>query len=131
VIRNVVIHVSNEQPLLADLYGPPDAGDVGLVCTNVRMLDGKRPIFIDSVDSTFFFPYLHVRFVEIPAAEMRRHVEAGGAAPGSSATGVAFDDPDQRLPAVLDVPVEALAPDEDIDLDLDIDESFLQRVRDI
>ena len=83
VIRNVVIHVSNEQPLLADLYGAPTPGDAGLLCTNVRMLDGKRPIFIDHSDSTFYFPYLHLRFLEIPAGEMQRHIAQGGTAPGS------------------------------------------------
>ena len=60
----------------------PAAADVGLVCTNVRMLDGKRPIFIDHVDSTFFFPYLHIRFLEIPAGEVQRHMAQAGAGPG-------------------------------------------------
>ena len=35
-------------------------------CTNMRTLDGKRPVFIDDINAVFFFPYLHVRFVEIP-----------------------------------------------------------------
>ena len=65
VIRNAVIHIANEQPLLADLYQMPTTADVSLVCTNVRMLDGKKPIFIDYSTSVFVFPYLHVRFIEI------------------------------------------------------------------
>ena len=78
MIRNVVIHVSNEQPLLADLYGLPTPADAGLLCTNVRMMDGKRPIFIDHTSSTFFFPYQHLRFLEIPAGEMAAaHRRAG------------------------------------------------------
>ncbi len=32
----------------------------------MRTLDGKRPVFIDDINAVFFFPYLHVRFVEIP-----------------------------------------------------------------
>ena len=43
MIRNAIIHVQNEQPLLADLYEMPSALDQGLLCTNLRMLDGKRP----------------------------------------------------------------------------------------
>ena len=66
MIRNVVIHASNEQPLMADLFDLPNAEDAGLVCTNVRMMDGKRPVFIDHIDSTFFFPYHVIRFIEIP-----------------------------------------------------------------
>src|SRR5207244_12099543 len=65
VIRNAVIHITNEQPLLADLYDVPTAADVSLVCTNVRMLDGKKPIFVDHSDSIFVFPYLNVRLLEL------------------------------------------------------------------
>jgi hypothetical protein len=133
VIRNVVIHVSNEQPLLADLYGMPSSADVGLVCTNVRMLDGKRPIFIDHIDSTFFFPYLHLRFLEIPAGEVQRHMSQAGTGPSISATAV-VDDPASRYPVIVGEAPEEIAPDEpapDADDELDIDEDFLQRVRDI
>ena len=65
VIKNAVIHLLNEQPLLADLYEMPKALDQGLLCTNLRMMDGKRPVFVDRIESIFFFPYLHVRFLEI------------------------------------------------------------------
>ena len=57
MIRNAVIHISNEQPLTADLFGLPTASDAGLLCTNLRMMDGKRPVFIDNIAATFFFPY--------------------------------------------------------------------------
>ena len=66
MIRNVVLHLLNEQPLLVDLFETPKSEDQGLVCTNLRMMDGKRPIFIDRIESVFFFPYLHIRFLEIP-----------------------------------------------------------------
>jgi hypothetical protein len=133
VIRNVVIHVSNEQPLLADLYSVPSSGDVGLVCTNVRMMDGKRPIFIDHADSTIFFPYLHVRFIEIPSGEMQKHMAAGGFTPDAAgATGA--EDVEQRLPAVTGE-ASGLDGGDRIELETEdelvIDEDFLQRVRDI
>ena len=68
------------------------------MCTNVRMMDGKRPIFIDHTDSTFFFPYLHLRFLEIPAGEMQRHMAQGGTAPGfAGRERQAAGDADQRL----------------------------------
>ena len=137
MIRNVVIHVSNEQPLVADLYGMPSSADVGLVCTNVRTLDGKRPIFIDHTDSTFFFPYLHLRFLEIPAGEVQRHMAQAGAGPGVGGTApggsLAADDPAVRYAVVVAEP-DPLVPDDpvpDPDEDLGIDEDFLQRIRDI
>jgi hypothetical protein len=136
VIRNVVIHVSNEQPLLADLYAMPSNADVGLVCTNVRMLDGKRPIFIDQVDSTFFFPYLHLRFLEIPAGEMQRHWTEAAASPGFAAApgeGRQAAGAAARYPVVVaDAPEEDIAAEAEPEADeLDIDEDFLQRIRDI
>jgi hypothetical protein len=138
VIRNVVIHVSNEQPLLADLYGVPSAADVGIVCTNVRMIDGKRPIFIDRSDSTFFFPNLHLRFLEIPASEIQRHLAQGGSSAGFAAAEHVAGDADQRLAVVLgEMPDEpgdgdgdGAAP-RDEEEELALDEDFLQRIRDI
>jgi hypothetical protein len=128
VIRSVVIHVTNEQPLIADLYAMPAPTDVGLVCTNLRMTDGKRPVFIDDSAATFFFPYLVVRFLEIPPGAIERHVEEGGEAPVADATGPV-------AAAALPVPAHAgaspAADESTLDIDLDIDEDFLQRVRDI
>ena len=111
MIRNVVIHIANEQPLLADLYNMPAETDISLVCTNVRMLDGKKPLFIDHADSTFVFPYLHIRFIEILAG---------------AATGL----PDQPLDDHSTNGVDA-AGDEDGEADLELDEDFLKRIRDV
>jgi hypothetical protein len=106
LIRNVIIHVANEQPLMADLYEMPAALDQGLLCTNLRMLDGKKPVFIERSDSAFFFPYLHIRFVEIMA--------------GSSGL------------AELSEPVEATEAVEPADeADLELDEDFLRRIREV
>ena len=106
MIRNAIIHVQNEQPLLADLYEMPSALDQGLLCTNLRMLDGKRPVFIEKSDSAFFFPYLHIRFVEIM--------------PGSSG-----------LPEIGE-PVEAAEKEELVeDADLELDGDFLRRIREV
>jgi hypothetical protein len=134
MIRNAVLHVANEQPLLADLFGVPAATDAGLLCTNLRMMDGKRPVFIDDIAATFFFPYRVIRFVEMPPGAMARHVADGGDAPASAArVDLATGDPGTRLPVPVGNPVGPGDPEPpaDIELDLDIDEGFLQRVRDI
>ena len=47
MLRNAVLHLANEQPLLADLFEMPTSGDVTVRLTNLRTLDGKRPIFVD------------------------------------------------------------------------------------
>ncbi len=145
VIRNVVIHVANEQPLLADVFALPTASDAGLICTRVRSLDGKRPIFIDRIDSVFFFPYRVIRFIEIPPEEMERHIAETGAtiatgavtgagAPTAAGTSASpADGPGDaagRLPVLIPDDGEDLVLDEP-ETDLEIDEDFLRRIRDI
>ena len=112
MIRNAVIHIANEQPLVADLYEMPTSTDVSLVCTNVRGLDGKKPVFIDRADSAFVFPYLHVRFIEIPAG---------------AATGLG-DGPGETVePAV----VGGTNGTAELDGDDELDEDFLRRIREV
>jgi hypothetical protein len=133
VIRNVVIHASNEQPLMADLFDLPSAEDAGLLCTNVRMMDGKRPVFIDRIDSTFFFPYHVVRFLEIPKGEVPAGARRRRKAPAGETVEPEPEEPEEPeslLPIALGAPDEA-AQDGEIDIDIEIDEDFLQRVRDI
>jgi hypothetical protein len=108
MIRNAVVHLHNEQPLMADLFDTPSALDQGLLCTNLRTLDGKRPVFIDRTESVFFFPYLHIRFVEFTAAT-------------------------SGLPELDAGPEARPAADEEAeaDADLELDEDFLRRIREV
>ena len=108
MIRNAVIHLLNEQPVLADLYEMPQPRDQGLLCTNLRTMDGKRPVFIERMDGVFFFPYLHVRFLEIP----------------TGSTGL----PEIEPPAGSR---EAPGPSAEPDADVELDEEFLRRIRDV
>jgi hypothetical protein len=106
IVRNAVLHLANEQPLLADLIGMPDPSHVTIVCTNLRTLGGKRPVFADDSASTFFFPIAHIRFVEIPPTPT-----AAGASQPAEAEPVAVGAGDAGA-------------------DLEIDEEFLRRIRD-
>lgn len=114
MIRNAVIHLHNEQPLLADLFAAPRPGDAGLVCTNLRMMDGRKPVFVASSDATFYFPYLHVRFLEIPRVAL--------AAPEA--------DPDDGTLAGSPEGRAGRAPADDGG-ELEIDEDFLRRIREV
>ncbi len=103
LLRDVVLHLQNEQPLLADLFAVPSAKDACVVCTNVRTMAGKRPLFVDRIDSVFLFPLEHVRFVEVPVT-----ASAGLMA----ALGSTSDDEPQEAP------------------ELEIDEDLMRRIRD-
>ncbi len=113
MIRNVILHVNNEQPLLADLYEAPSPSDLGLRCTNLRQMNGKRPVFVDDIRSSFFFPYLHLRFVEIPPGAM---------ASGDPSMAVTTDDGRDEA----DVPPPPAA-----EPDLEIDEDLMRRIREV
>lgn len=111
MIRDVVLHINNEQPLRADLFELPESDMVLLRCTNVRTMNGTRPVYIDDLNSIIYFPMLHLRFIEIlPATQGAEHLALG---PG-----------EER------VPVQAGIAKSDLDDDLQIDEDFLRRVRD-
>jgi hypothetical protein len=103
MIRGVVVHMTGEQPFLADLEALPTAADACLVCTNVRLSGGNKPTYIDHTESRFLIPLIHVRFVEIPP-------QATGAA------GIA------QLPAGK----AAEAPGDE---ELELDEEFLRRIK--
>ena len=70
-MTRAVVHLLNDQPVLVDLLEEPKPGDITLLCTNVRTLDGKKPLWLDHPDSTFAFPYAFIRFVEIPSGKIR------------------------------------------------------------
>ena len=88
MIRDAVVHLLNEQPLLADLPTMPSPGDVALICTNLRTMSRKRPVFVDHLGSTFVFPYAHIRFIEIPQ-------EPAGGADVAPASAIAAGEPDE------------------------------------
>ena len=114
MIRDVVLHINNEQPLRADLFEFPEADAVLLRCTNIRTLNGTRPIFIDDLNSIIFFPMLHLRFIEVlPKSQAEANLSL---APGET-------------PIPVPAPVQQAPEPEPEEEDLEIDEDFLRRVR--
>lgn len=113
MIRNAVLHIMNEQPMLADLFDAPAPGDVILRCTNLRTMNGKRPVFVDDSMSVFFFPYLHLRFVELMPASL---------------AGTEFE---SDVPVGVAVGTPVAAPEAEDEADLEIDEDFLRRIREV
>ena len=89
MLRDVVVHLHNEQPLLADLLEPPTAGNTCVVCTNLRATNGQTPVFVERSDSTFVFPLVHVRFIEIRATSVE--AQEVGLLPATTTTDVERD----------------------------------------
>jgi hypothetical protein len=118
VIRNAVIHMNGEQPLLADLRTLPSASDACVVCTNVRYMNGKKPTFIDAIDSWFLIPLLMVRFVEVPAAEIEN----------SEMLALPAGDP---LPKGEFVPTDDFGVSENSAMDFEAESELLRRMREV
>ena len=65
MIRDAVLHLTDDQPILIDLFAMPTPLDNAVLGRNVRTLDGKRPTFVEKKESTFVFPYGVIRFIEL------------------------------------------------------------------
>jgi hypothetical protein len=74
MIRNVILHLVGELPMKADIESLPTAADAGLLCTNLRTMEGRKPISTEYLDSVFLLPYHALRFIEIP----RESIHAAG-----------------------------------------------------
>ena len=70
MIRNVILHLVGELPMKADIESLPTAADAGLLCTNLRTLEGRKPVSTEYLDSVFLLPYTVIRFIEIPRASI-------------------------------------------------------------
>ena len=114
MIRDVILHLMSEQPLLADMEALPVATDSLIICSNLRMMNGSRPVFVDESASTFIFPMEFVRFIEVPPKAQAGLDRMGRPEPG----------------AALPVPVEVV-PEPVLEEEPEIDEDFLKRIRDI
>ena len=134
MIRNVVLHLVNELPMKADIESLPTAADAGLLCTNLRTSEGRKPLSTEYLDSVFLIPFTVVRFIEIPRESIDmanpsgapRQIPAGGTESDGPPT-VVVTPPSFEVspepppePAAEDVALEDLEPDADL----------LRRIRD-
>ena len=110
MITDVVLHFMSDQPLVCDLRSVPTAGDAFVIVTNLRFVDGRKPGFIDHVDSWFLYPLSAIRFIELPADAL--DVATGGHLPlpsgeidpaDPSAEGRADEDADALLRRVREL----------------------------
>jgi hypothetical protein len=126
MIRNVVMHLHGELPLKADIESLPTAADAGLLCTNLRTLEGRKPLSTEFLDSVFLVPYNMIRFLEIPRASIDQAglvserpivpaqlpAEAAAAPEGSVIVTPPPREPEDAAPE--DVALEHLEPDAEL-----------------
>jgi len=127
MIRNVVLHLHGELPMKADIESLPTAADAGLLCTNLRTMEGRKPLSTEFLDSVFLVPYNMIRFIEIPRESIgqatpsaeRHHAPAqlpaeAAAAPEGSVIVTPPPRAPEPEPEPEDIALEHLEPDADL-----------------
>ncbi len=72
----VIIHLTDADPILAEMETLPDSHSSYVLCTNPRARDGRTLIFIDSDCTRFLFPWQRVTFIEVyPSEEDHAQIE--------------------------------------------------------
>lgn len=62
---SVVVHISNEEPIVGEIEGMPSPGDSVLILSNPRKRDGRDVAFLADNVTTVIWPWDRVSFVEI------------------------------------------------------------------
>lgn len=65
----VILHIPNEDPLLAEMDEMPKTTDLFLTVTNIRRRDGSRLSNVDAEAEKFLYPWNRINFVEVLASE--------------------------------------------------------------
>lgn len=74
-MKTVILHITNEDPILADMEELPDPKAVYFQCSNLRKRDGKPVTYIERGVKTVMFPWSRINFVEVMiSSEERREV---------------------------------------------------------
>jgi hypothetical protein len=73
--QTVLIHITNEDPIMAEMDELPDPTSSYVVCTNPRRRDGKSLHYITAEAVSFIFPWNRITFIEImPSDEAEAEV---------------------------------------------------------
>lgn len=66
----ILIHISNEDPVLGEIDNLPAATDITITVKNPRRRDGKDLPYLDANVSTVIWPFSRINFVELmPSGE--------------------------------------------------------------
>ena len=133
MIRNVILHLHNELPMKADIESLPTAADAGLLCTNLRTMEGRKPLSTEFLDSVFLIPYNIIRFIEITRESIERAGLTVDLPTRRQLTAEAGSAPEQ--PSVIITPAPMMAdtpgpaPVEEAIEHLEPDAELLRRIR--
>lgn len=64
-MHTVLIHIANEEPIMAEVEALPLPTDLTITCTNPRRRDGKDLHYVLPEVQTIIIPWHRIIFVEI------------------------------------------------------------------
>jgi hypothetical protein len=70
----VLIHLTNEDPVVAELDDLPDPQDQILIVNNPRRRDGKDLHYVEPEVQTLIFPWSRITFIEVMPTEAEEEV---------------------------------------------------------
>ncbi len=70
----VLVHLSNEDPIVAEMEKLPDPQDQIIIVNNPRMRDGKEIHYVMPEVQTLIFPWNRVTFIEIMPTEEEEEI---------------------------------------------------------
>lgn len=70
--KTIVLHLTGEDPVLADIDTEPQPGDLFLKVTNMRKRDGKPVAYLAAGVQSVIFPWHRITFIELMPSEEER-----------------------------------------------------------
>jgi len=68
--NTVILHISNEEAIIAEVEKLPETNDMMVVVTNPRRKDGKDLHYLEDEVTSMIIPWHRINFIEIlPTAE--------------------------------------------------------------
>jgi len=65
----VILHLHNEDPILAEIEKLPDPSDQSITVTHPRRRDGQALHYITEGATAFIFPWARISFIEVMGTE--------------------------------------------------------------
>lgn len=70
--KTVVLHLTGEEPVLADIDQEPLPGDLFVRVTNMRRRDGKPISYLAAGVQAVIFPWHRITFIQLMPSEEER-----------------------------------------------------------
>lgn len=70
--KTVILHLSGEDPIVAEMEHDPDPGDMFIRVSNLRRRDGKDVAYVAAGVHSVIYPWHRVTFIEVMISEEER-----------------------------------------------------------